>query len=160
MIYNSHFYGSNLWNLFAIDDVYIAWNNVVRMVFDLPRSTHRCLLEPVSEFKHLFTLLTNRFLKFYRTLFLSDKIIISNLRRIQENDCRSNFGSNIRNICILNNSGWPQTFGGHFPGFSRLKSAIFQVFFRPQLAVFQVFQVFNVNFLVKIAIFQVFQVSK
>ena len=47
MIYNSHFYGSNLWNLFAIDDVYIAWNNVVRMVFDLPRSTHRCLLEPV-----------------------------------------------------------------------------------------------------------------
>ena len=95
IIYNSHFYGSNLWNLFAVDDVYVARNNVERMVFDLPRSTHRCLLKPVPEFKHLFTLLTNRFLKFYRTLFLSDKKIISNLRRIQENDCHSNFGSNI-----------------------------------------------------------------
>ena len=95
MIYNSHFYGSNLCNLFAIDEVYIAWNNNFRMEFDLPRCTHRCLLEPVSEFKHLFTFLTNRFLEFYCTLFSSDKNIISNLRRIRENDCRSKFGSNI-----------------------------------------------------------------
>ena len=74
------------------------------MVFDLPRCTHRCLLEPVTEFKHLFTLLTNRFLKFYCTLFLSGKNIISNLRRIQEKDCRSNFGSNISRICRLNDT--------------------------------------------------------
>ena len=59
-------------------------------------------IEPVSEFKHLFTLLTNRFLKFYFTLFLSNKNIIRNLRRIQEKDCRSDFGSNIRNICRFN----------------------------------------------------------
>ena len=104
LIYNSHFYGSNLWNLFAIDEVYIAWNNVLRMVFDLPRCTHRCILEPVTGFKHLFTLLTNRFLKFYRTLFLSGKNIINNLRRIQEKDCRSNFGSNISMICRLNDT--------------------------------------------------------
>ena len=102
MIYNSHFYGSNLWNLFAIDSLYIAWNNVSRMVFGLPRDTHHCLIEPVSAFKHLFTLLTNRFLKFYFTIFLSNKNIIRNLRRIQEKDCRSDFGSNIRNICRLN----------------------------------------------------------
>ena len=44
LIYNSHFYGSNLWNLFDINDVYIAWNNVLRMVFGLPRCTHRYLL--------------------------------------------------------------------------------------------------------------------
>ena len=69
LIYNSHFYGSNLWDLFAINDVYIAWNNVLRTVFDLPRCTHRYLLEPVTEFKHLFTLLINRFIKFYQTFF-------------------------------------------------------------------------------------------
>ena len=109
LIYNSHFYGSNLWNLFAISDVYTAWNNVLRMVFNLPRRTHRYLLEPVTDFKHLFTLLTNRFLKFYSTLFLSGKNIISNLRRIQEKDCRSNFGSNIKNICRLNNTTDIQT---------------------------------------------------
>ena len=104
MIYNSHFYGSNLWNVFDITDVYTAWNNVLRMIFDLPRRTHRCLLEPVTEYRHLFTLLTNRFLKFYGTLFLSSKNIISNLRKIQEKDCRSNFGSNIRNICRFNDT--------------------------------------------------------
>ena len=104
LIYNSHFYGSNLWNLFEIKDVYTAWNNVLRMVFNLPRCTHRNLLEPVTDFKHLFTLLTNRFLKFYSTLYQSGKKIISNLRRIQEKDCRSNFGSNIKNICRCNNT--------------------------------------------------------
>ena len=104
LIYISHFYGSNLWNLFAITDVYTSWNNMLRSVFELPRRTHRYLLEPLSEFKHLFTLLTNRFIKFYCTLFFCDKDIISNLRRIQESDCRSNFASNIRNICRLNNT--------------------------------------------------------
>ena len=77
---------------------------MLRSVFELPCRTHRYLLEPLSEFKHLFTLLTNRFIKFYCTLFFCDKDIISNLRRIQESDCRSNFASNIRNICRLNNT--------------------------------------------------------
>ena len=44
------------------------------------------------------------FLKFYGTLFLSSKNIISNLRKIQEKDCRSSFGSNIRNICRFNDT--------------------------------------------------------
>ena len=104
LIYMSHFYGSNLWNLFTISDVYISWNNVLRNVFNLPTRTHRNLLEPLSEFKHLFTLLTNRFVKFYSTLYSSPKDIISNLRLVQENDCRSNFGSNIKNICGFTNS--------------------------------------------------------
>ena len=35
---------------------------------------------------------------------MSSKNIINNLRRIQEKDCRSNFGSNISNICRINNT--------------------------------------------------------
>ena len=100
----SHFYGSNLWNLFDIDNIYIAWNKVIRIVFNLPYRTHRYLLEPYSGFTHLFSLLTNRFLKFYETLFYWDKNVIRNLRIIQENDCRSTFGINIRNICMRNNT--------------------------------------------------------
>ena len=76
----------------------------MRNVFDLPRSTHRFLIEPISEFSHLFTLLTNRFLNFYNTLYDSGKDVIYNLRRCQENDCRSSFGINIKNICQLNNT--------------------------------------------------------
>ena len=41
-------------------------------------------------------------MKFYSSIFHSDKKLISNLRLCQENDCRSTFGRNIRNICIRN----------------------------------------------------------
>ena len=104
IVYMSHFYGSNLWNLFDIENICVAWNNVVRNVFNLPRRSRRCLIEPLSGFPHVMTMLTNRFLKFYDTLYFSPKEVISNLRREQENDCRSSFGSNIRNISILNNN--------------------------------------------------------
>ena len=66
--------------------------------------THRYLIEPLSGFPHVFTMLTNRFLKFYNTLYFSPKKVINNLRLIQEVDSRSNFGNNIRNICYLNNT--------------------------------------------------------
>ena len=94
-IYISHFYGSNLWNLFDVDAVYVAWNRVLRNVFNLPLRTHRCLLEPFTEFTHIFTKLTNRFIKFYHTLYYSSKKEILNLRLYQESDCRSNFGINV-----------------------------------------------------------------
>ena len=100
MVYLSHFYGSNLWNLFDIPDICISWNRIVRMVFNLPMCTHRYLLEPYSGFTHVLTLLTNRFMKFYNTLYFSSKNIISNLRLCQERDCRSIFGLNIQNICL------------------------------------------------------------
>ena len=102
-VYLSHFYGSNLWNLFNIDNVYVAWNKIMRIVFNLPYCTHRYLLEPFSGVTHLQTTLTNRFLKFYETLYLSEKQVISNMRSVQENDCRSTFGLNVRNICLKNN---------------------------------------------------------
>ena len=104
IIYMSHFYGSNLWNLFDIDNVLVSWNNVIRNVFKLPRQCHRFLIEPMSGFPHVLTLLTNRFLKFYNTLYCSPKTVISNLRKFQEIDCRSNFGNNINRICQLNNT--------------------------------------------------------
>ena len=72
-VYLSHFYGSNLWNLFNIDNVFVAWNKIMRIVFNLPYCTHRYLLEPFSGVTHLQTMLTNRLLKFYETLYLSEK---------------------------------------------------------------------------------------
>ena len=104
MVYLSHFYGSNLWNLFDIENIYTAWNKIVRIVFNLPSCTHRYLLEPFSGFTHVLPMLTNRFLKFYNTLYFSDKHAVANLRLCQENDCRSIFGLNIRNICRRNNT--------------------------------------------------------
>ena len=42
-IWNSHFSGSVLWNLFSpeSEQVYATYNQSVKIMFDLPRSTHR-----------------------------------------------------------------------------------------------------------------------
>ena len=63
--------------------------------FKLHRCTPRCFLEPVSEFKDLFILLNNHFLKilsYLLLLFLSDK---------NKNYCRSNFCLNILEGILL-----------------------------------------------------------
>ena len=91
-----------MWDLFNVDNVYTTWNNILRSVYGLPRQTHRYLLEPFTELSHLYTKLTNRFLKFYKSLFYSSKSVIRNLRLCQESDCRSNFGRNIKGICQYN----------------------------------------------------------
>ena len=99
-VYLLSFYGSNLWDLFSCDKVYTTWNNIIRNVFELPACTHRYFIEPISETTHLFTVLINRFINFYKNLRVSDKLIISNLRNVQENDMRSTFGRNLQNICV------------------------------------------------------------
>ena len=50
-VYNSHFYGSVLWNLFEkeADMLYNTWSVSVRKMFALDRRTHRYLIEPVSD---------------------------------------------------------------------------------------------------------------
>ena len=102
-VYLCSFYGSNLWNLFNCDSLYVTWNNMIRNVFNLPFRTHRCLIEPVSCTPHLFTRLTNRFMKFYNSIYSSDKCVINNLRCVQQNDLRSTFGLNIHNMCPTTN---------------------------------------------------------
>ena len=99
-VYLFSFYGSNLWDLFNCESIYTTWNIVIRDIFQLPKCTHRYFIEPISETPHLFTVLVNRFIKFYKNLCVSDKMLIQNLRTIQEIDTRSTFGSNLRNICL------------------------------------------------------------
>ena len=77
---------------------------MIRNVFNLPFRTHRCLIEPVSCTPHLFTRLTNRFMKFYHSIYSSDKCVINNLRCVQQNDLRSTFGLNIHNMCRTTNT--------------------------------------------------------
>ena len=45
--YAGHFYGSMLWDLFGdmAGQVYRSWNTSVKLVWDLPRSTHNFFVE-------------------------------------------------------------------------------------------------------------------
>ena len=60
-IYNNHFTGSPLWDLFnrETDMLCNSWNRSVRLMLGVPVTTHRYFLEPFSGLKYLkFTLFT------------------------------------------------------------------------------------------------------
>ena len=58
-VYNSSFPGSPLWNLFCKESEMIdnSWNTSCRIMFDLPRNTHRFFLQPLSDKMHLKNIL-------------------------------------------------------------------------------------------------------
>ena len=103
MIYNSHFTGSPIWDLFSPEAVKLenSWNVSFRIMFDLPYNTHRYLVEPVSGQLHLKKILIKRFLSFIRQVNRSSKILPKQLLHFIQNDTRSITGSNIRRILLL-----------------------------------------------------------
>ena len=50
-IYNTQFYGAPLWDLFSNETTKIVgdWNTSHRILFQLLRTTHNYLIEPLSE---------------------------------------------------------------------------------------------------------------
>ena len=63
-IYNSHYSGSPLWNLFGRGSLSIesSYNRSVKVMFDLPYATHRSLIEPLTASSHVKLILIKRFL--------------------------------------------------------------------------------------------------
>ena len=105
MIYNSHFSGSCLWDLFCKESEMIekSWNTSIRLMFDLPLETHTWFIEPVSESPHIKSVLIKRFLTFVKALQSSSKFILRNLFNLISKDVRSTTGSNLRKILLLVN---------------------------------------------------------
>ena len=48
------FYGSSLWDLYSkgCERIYAAWNVAIRICFNVDRSTHRYLIEELSDSIH------------------------------------------------------------------------------------------------------------
>ena len=103
LIYNFHFTGSPVWDLFSREAVMLenTWNTAVRLMYDLPLQTHRCLIEPVSEVQHLKFVLIQRFLGFLEQIEKSSKNVTKHILKYAKGDVRSITGSNIRNILLL-----------------------------------------------------------
>ena len=101
-VYNSHFYGSVLWNLFEkeADMLYNTWSVSVRKMFGLDRCTHRYLIEPISDMQHIKMSLMQRFVGFTRKLSSSRKDILRQAFKVFKTDCRSTTGFNLRNIML------------------------------------------------------------
>ena len=102
-IFNCHFTGAPLWDMFSRDFYKIenTYNISVRKMLNIPRESHKYFIEPLSETKHIKGVLIKRFLSFIEHLKRSPKKLASNLLKTLKNDVSSTTGSNLRNIMLI-----------------------------------------------------------
>ena len=74
-IFNSHFSGQVLWDQFCRESVMVenTWNVSFRLVYNLPRNSHKYLVEPVSECEHIKKTFIKRFLNYISQIEKSSK---------------------------------------------------------------------------------------
>ena len=101
--YATTMYGSNTWDLFSKDceKLYRSFNVAIRHVFNLHRQTHRYFIESITQSLHLKTLLTSRFVTFYKSLVSSAKTPVRFLARISENDQRTVLGKTLSKLLAI-----------------------------------------------------------
>ena len=102
-IFNSHFYGSVLWDLFGkeAEMTFNTWNSSIRKMFRLDRRTHRYLIEPLSNTEHIKIALMKRFLNFTDKLSCTHKWASKSVFNSIKKDCTSITGMNLRKIAKL-----------------------------------------------------------
>ena len=102
-IWNTHFSGSPLWNLFSpgAERMIGSYNRSIKCMLKLPLATHRYMLEPLSGEKPAMAILVDRFLSFMDMIENSDKEAIKMLRKEAMKDVRSTTGANYRGIMLL-----------------------------------------------------------
>ena len=99
-MYTVSFPGSCLWDLFSsdCDRLYRAWNVTMRQALNLPRNTHRYLIEAVSNCLHLKVMLCSRYCKFVNAILTSPKYPVRLMGSLCVNDQRTIMGKNLSNI--------------------------------------------------------------
>ena len=104
-IYNSSWYGSNIWDLFSSHSVRAesSYNRSVKVALGLPYNTHRSLIEQLSGRPHVRITLCKRFLCHIEAMKESKKIILHTLVRMTENNAQSTTGRNLRYISLTIN---------------------------------------------------------
>ena len=102
-IYNSHYSGSPLWDLFGTGALTLesSYNRSVKVMLDLPYATHRSLIQPLTGDQHIKLVLIRRFVGFMEKIQNSGKSALQMLRMEAMKDVRSVTGSNLRNIMLL-----------------------------------------------------------
>ena len=99
-IYAVSFHGSCLWDLFSADcdHLYRAWNVAVRLAWNVPNTTHRYLIEPLSETLHPKVMLSSRYVSFVKSLSSSPKYVIRVLASLCIGDLRTVLGRTLQRL--------------------------------------------------------------
>ena len=93
-------YSSPLWNLYGTEakKLFNQWNVLIRTIWDVPRETHRRLIEPLSDNIHLRTVLMTRFVNFSKKILKSEKESVRYLANRFLNNSESLTGMTMRRI--------------------------------------------------------------
>ena len=84
----------------CVSKLYTAWNTAIRILFNVPRDTHRYLIESISHCLHVKTMLASRCVSFYETIEASSKLCI----RFLSNLCKSDLNTVlVRNLFSISN---------------------------------------------------------
>ena len=97
-IFNTHFYGAPLWDLFspAFQKLEKTWNTSHRLMLSLPLRTHRYLIKPLTGRPHIINY-------FAMETFPSQKAVLCNMLHLAKQDCQSITGRNQRKIELMVN---------------------------------------------------------
>ena len=99
-IYATSFYGSSLWDLYSdeVTRIFSSWNVTVRNVYNIPWTTHRYLIEGVSNSVHPKTMMCSRLVKFLECLKSCSKGSVRYLVNLVYNDRRTLTGRTVTKI--------------------------------------------------------------
>ena len=103
MIYNSHFSGSPLWDLFSreMEMLENSWNMSFRVMYDLPLQTHRYFVERISRKPHARSMIMKRFLRFCELILKSKKKALKTVFVIIRRNVNSVTGRNLRKLMFM-----------------------------------------------------------
>ena len=81
-IFNTHFTGSPIWGVFCgeADTIENTWNVAMRKMMKLNRCSHRFLIEPLSQTRHIKFSLMKRFINFMHKILNSTKTFLKSLK--------------------------------------------------------------------------------
>ena len=95
--YASSLYGSQMWSLFSPEctRLFTSWNILIRQILHLDRTTHRFLIEPLSNKSHIQATLVSRFVRFIESLENNRKFCLRFLLKINLSDMRTVVAQNM-----------------------------------------------------------------
>ena len=96
-IYNSHFTGSPLWNLFCSEATKgeSTWNRSIKIMNDLLYENHGRVMEPISENQYVRKILLQKFIYFADQIKKSTKSVINLLFITIKHSMRNTTGQNL-----------------------------------------------------------------
>ena len=101
-VYAGHWYGAMLWDIYGekCGQLYRSWSTCVKLIFDVPRSTHTYLVDSVlaKDFMTVKQQLVGRFIKFFKRIRESLSLEVQIVANVVGRCVRSTTGSNLRRI--------------------------------------------------------------